>query len=441
MKSYRIPIDDFLADDRVKDAFLKSAKGKRNRADVAKVLENLEHHIEIVINMLREGEFVPPEHKDVIINESSYQKERTIKKPDYKYEQVVHHIAVSGIKESIEHGMYSYVLGSVPGRGAHLGKKYIERWLRRDPVNTKYVFKMDIRHFFQSVNHRVLKKWLKKKFRDKYILDLLFLIIDACDEGLPLGYYTSQWFANFLLQPLDHYIKEQLHVKMMQRYMDDIVCFGSNKRQLHRVKDAINEYLEKELHLTMKDNWQIFRFEYEVEEIVITCKSLKELNQLDAALDMAKIKHKSKMEKGKRKIFIRKSALRNKSDALNSLMRRYRATGEERISTYGRALDFMGFEFHRNKTVMRKGIMIRTVRKANRIHKAPKVCWKVAASFLSSIGWIKATNSYKMYTEKIKPIVNVKTMKKIVSKHQRRANNENKVDNSGGLQPGKTGGG
>ena len=186
---------------------MDASKGKRNRADVAEVLNNLEEHTEILQEMLYNGKFVPPIHEDVVINERNYQKERTIRKPDYKYEQVVHHVAVEGIKESIEHGMYDYVLGSVPGRGPHLGMKRIERWIRKDPANTKYIFKMDIRHFFQSVDHDILKAWLRKKFRDQYLLDLLFLIIDACDMGLALGYYTSQWFANFLLQPLDHYIK------------------------------------------------------------------------------------------------------------------------------------------------------------------------------------------------------------------------------------------
>lgn len=141
---------------------MDASKGKRNRADVAEVLNNLEEHTKILQEMLYNGKFVPPVHEDVVINERNYQKERTIRKPDYKYEQVVHHVTVEGIKESIEHGMYDYVLGSVPGRAPHLGKKHIERWIRKDPTNTKYIFKMDIRHFFQSVDHDILKAWLRK---------------------------------------------------------------------------------------------------------------------------------------------------------------------------------------------------------------------------------------------------------------------------------------
>lgn len=434
MKSFRIPKKELLSNERVKDAFNKAAKGKRNRADVAAVLNEIEYHIATLQEMLWNGEFVPPEHPDVVINERSYMKKRTIRKPDYKYEQVVHHVVVEGIRKGIEHGMYYFVLGSVPGRGPHMGKKYIERWLRRDPANTKYVFKMDIHHFFQSVDHEILKKWLKRKFRDKYLLELLFLIIDACDMGLALGFYTSQWFANFLLQPFDHYIKEKLHIKYATRYMDDVVCFGANKKELHRAARAVEEYLWNELKLKVKGNWQIFRFEYMVDEKVITCGSIRELYELRDALIRNKIKCRVKVDHKKKRLFVRRASIRRKEEAFEWCLRRFHGEAEDRRSTYGRPLDYMGFEFHRNRTIMRKGIMIRAVRKAKLIAKSKEICWKTAASFLSSMGWFKHTDSYGVYLDRIKPNVSIKSMKKLVSKHKRRENHENSVGNGRGLQ-------
>lgn len=416
---------------------MQSAKGKQHRADVAEILNNLEEHITILQEVIYKGEFVPPDHREVVINERNYQKERTIRKPNYKYEQVVHHIAVQAIKEGIEHGMYDYVLGSIPGRGPHLGKKRIERWIRRDPVNTKYIFKMDIHHFYQSIEHDVLKAWLGRKFRDQYILDLLYLIIEGCDMGLALGYYTSQWFANFLLQPLDHFIKERLHVKYMTRYADDIVCFGANKKELHKVASAIQKYLKEELHLTVKKDWQVFRFEYEVEEKVVMCDSIKNLYQLRDALIREKIKCRVKVHKGKRKLFVRTASLRRKEEAFDWYAKRFHAVITERIGVYGRPLDYMGFEFHRSRTIMRKGIMIRAVRKARKIgksiEKGTKICWKLAASLLSSMGWFKHTNTYNVFLDRVKPCVCIKNMKKLVSKHQRRKNCENCMGNSRGL--------
>ena len=72
------------------------------------------------------------------------------------------------------------------------------------------------------------------------------------------GNFTSQWFANFNLQNLDHYIKEELKVPYYIRYMDDIVLFYRNKKELHKIKEKIEEFLKKE-GLKIKENWQLFR--------------------------------------------------------------------------------------------------------------------------------------------------------------------------------------
>lgn len=434
MKSYRISQEEMLSHDNIGQAFLKSSKGKRDREDVKEALEHIEEEIVKVRGMIEGNTFFPRKHTPVKINEQGHRKERMIIKPDYCYEQVVHHVAVEAVRPGIEKGMYTYALGSIPGRGAHMGKKAIERWIRDDPENTKYVLKMDIRHFFGSVDHEILKAWLRRKFRDGFIQELLSLIIGAVETGLPLGYYTSQWLANFLLQPLDHYIKESLHVKYMTRYMDDVVCFGRNKKELHRVRAAISEYLNSELHLTMKGNWQVFRLEYQADEYMVTCRCLKELDALDKDLLESRIRHRTKQYKGKRRIFIRAASARAKRDVCQSLLNKYHAEAEAISMTYGRPLDYMGFEFHRGYTVMRESIMLRLTRKASRVSKQKHVNPKDAQSLLSSMGWVKHTDTYGMYENRVKPVVNIKTLKKVVSKHQRRLNRieKNKLEGSRG---------
>lgn len=422
MKSFRINQEEMLSHDNIEQSFLKPSKGKRNRADVKKVLDNLEEEIKNVQEMLRSGTFRPSNHTSVRINEKSYLKERTIVKPDYKYEQIIHHAVVQAIRPGIETGLYDFVLGSIPGRGQHMGAKRITKWICKDIPNTKYVLKMDIHHFFESIDHVVLKTWLKKKFRDEFILELLYLIIDANEKGLPLGFYTSQWFANFLLQPLDHYVKEKLHVKYMTRYMDDIVCFGRNKKELHKVRLAISEYLEKELHLKLKGNWQVFRLEYETTEYAIQCVCLNDLQRLGSELEKLRIRYKSKLHKGHRKIFVKVASVKGKTMAFENVLKKYNPTQEIVTMTHGRPLDYMGFEFHRNKTLMRESIMLRMTKKARQISKQEKINPADAASLLSSMGWVDNTDTYKMYEERIKPYVEIRKLKKIVSKHQRRVN-------------------
>ena len=209
-KSVNDLYEPMLEHSNVEDKFHKAAKGKTERPDVAAILnpENIQQHVEKVIEQLSntapewydvptpEKAWKPNRHGKVIINEGTGRKERSIEKPRYNYEQVVHHIVVSACYDIFMQGMYEFSCGSVPERGAHYGKKYIERWIRTDTKNCKYVLKMDIRHFFESVDHDVLKAWLEKKIRDKRMLHILNLIIDGSEQGLPLGFYTSQWLSN-----------------------------------------------------------------------------------------------------------------------------------------------------------------------------------------------------------------------------------------------------
>ena len=128
--------------------------------------------------------------------------------------------------------------------------------------NVKYVLKMDIRHFFESIPHDILKRKLAEHIHDEKMLAVLYEIVSISDKGLPLGFYTSQWLSNWYLEGLDHYIKEKLRAAHYVRYMDDMVVFGSNKRQLHEMRQKIEEYLNNMLGLELKNNWQVFRFDY-----------------------------------------------------------------------------------------------------------------------------------------------------------------------------------
>lgn len=200
-------------------------------------------------------------HTPIKIRDGITHKQRVIIVPTLK-ELVVQHCVVNALKPMFTKGMYEHSYASLPKRGAHKAKKMVKKWMEHDTRNTKYVLKMDIRHFFDSVPHSILKEKFAKYVKDEMMLDLIFKIIDVTEHGLPLGFYTSQWFSNWYLQELDHYIKEKLHAAHYVRYMDDMVIFGSNKKTLHRIRFEINEYLKNELGLELKSNWQVFLFDW-----------------------------------------------------------------------------------------------------------------------------------------------------------------------------------
>ena len=92
---------------------------------------------------------------------------------------------------------------------------------------------------------------LERIIKDKKCLKLLFSIIDSFEIGLPIGNLTSQFFANFYLSPLDHFVLEHMHVSGYVRYMDDIAVFSDSKEQLKNVYLEMKKFIDL-FHLSFK---------------------------------------------------------------------------------------------------------------------------------------------------------------------------------------------
>lgn len=250
---------DICSIENIKEAILKASKGKRNRNNVQKILENIDYYAEQIQTMLKNKSYKPLPYQEDLIKEPSNGKERVIFKPKYYPDQIIHWCLMLKLSPIIMKGMYYYNCGSIPGRGIHYALKAVKKWLKHDRKHTKYCVKIDISKFYPSVDKEILKKLFRKRIKDKDTLWLIDTIIDSHDTGLPIGNYTSQWFSNFYLQWFDHFVKEQLGIKYYVRYMDDCCLFSNNKKKLHKARMQIAQYLRDELHLTPKDNWQLFR--------------------------------------------------------------------------------------------------------------------------------------------------------------------------------------
>ena len=351
MKSYGHLWEKFIDEENIRKSILNASLRKRKRRDVMKVLENIDDYI-IKINHYAEN-FYNCKHNPIEIIDGSSGKRREIIVPKFK-EQIIHHMIVNTMMPIFTKGLYKHTYASIPKRGLHGGRKCVEKWIKYDKRNVKYCLKLDIKKFFNSIDHDILKARFAKIIKDKKFLNILFTIIDVGDNGLPLGFFTSQWFANWLLQPLDHFIKEKLKVPHYIRYMDDMVLFSSNKRKLHQANKQIQEYLKKTLNLKIKNNWQLFRFDY-----------------------IKKNKH------------------------------------------YGRALDFMGFKFYRDRVILRRNIMLRMSKKARKIYKKRNLTIYDARQIMSYIGWLNTTDTYYVYSQYIAPYLNFDDCKIKISKYDR----------------------
>ncbi len=237
-------------------AIENSARGKKHQRRVARVVANPEPHIAEIQKLLIEKAFIPAPYVEREIHDNSAGKKRTIFKPKYYPDQIIHWALIQQIQPIIMRGMYRYCCGSIPGRGTSDGQKAVRKWLDTDPRRTKYCLKMDVRKFYPSVSNYHLKQMFRRKIKCSNTLWLIDSIIDSAD-GLPIGNFTSQWFSNFYLEGLDHFIKQTLGVRYYIRYVDDLVLLGPNKRKLHKARREIEQYL-LDIGLQLKNDWQLF---------------------------------------------------------------------------------------------------------------------------------------------------------------------------------------
>lgn len=234
---------------------------------------NPEYYGYQISEMLKNRTFVPSDPNYFVIHEGINQKRREIYAPKLFPDQLVHWAIMQIISPILTKGFYYYSCGSIPGRGPERARRYLTHELSFDKKHHKkvkstyrYCLKLDIHHFFQSIDRDIVMDIFRSKFKDEDVIDLVESIVRMPNTGtgLPIGFYTSQWLANMYLDGFDHWLVDTLAAEFEKfiyvRYVDDLVICASNKRKLIRIKERIIEYLAKKLKLRLKyeTNDQIF---------------------------------------------------------------------------------------------------------------------------------------------------------------------------------------
>lgn len=214
---------------------------------------NREQHLRELSDKMLRGEYKTSPYSVFTIHEP---KEREIYRLPYYPDRIVHH-AIMNVLEPIWVSVFiKETYSCIKDRGIHKAVNDVKDALRGDVEGTRYCLKIDIRKFYPSIDHDILKGIIRKKIKDVRLLKMLDEIIDSAD-GVPIGNYLSQFFANLYLAYFDHWVKEVAQVKHYFRYADDMVFFGSDKESLHSLLAEINVQMDA-LKLEVKDNWQIF---------------------------------------------------------------------------------------------------------------------------------------------------------------------------------------
>lgn len=134
------------------EAYKKALIGKKNKKRIKEFTENPQQTIDDMYDWVLY--YKPHHHTPITINDGITKKKRKILVPSFQ-ELCIQHLIVKQLEPMFYQGMYEHSYASIPNRGAHKGKKQIEKWIKYDSKNCKYVFKGDIHHFFPSINHTI----------------------------------------------------------------------------------------------------------------------------------------------------------------------------------------------------------------------------------------------------------------------------------------------
>lgn len=240
----------------------KKSVNKDNPEKMAQLKHFEENKAELLLklhNDLKNKTFTTSEYNIYTINDRG--KEREIYDLPFYPDRILHW-ALMLQTEELFNNMFIYdSYAAIKGKGGHKAIKRCRKWLIENPKETKYCLKIDIKKFFPNINQDILYNLVEKKFKDKDLLWLFKDIIYSTESGLPIGNYTSQYLGNYYTNWFDHFCKHKLKIKYMQKYMDDYIFLSSSKEELRQWKYKMDEYLDNNLGLKIKGNWQIFSVE------------------------------------------------------------------------------------------------------------------------------------------------------------------------------------
>ena len=281
--------------DNLYRAYQNAKSGKGWYKEVKQIEKRPFYYLAGLQYMLKNHLFKTSEYEIFILNEGK--KKRDVYKLPFFPDRIAQWAILQVIEPFLVANMTADTYSAIPGKGIQPivndlrgyyktkrvdGKKksvWVPSIFLTDEENTRYCYKIDLHHYYQSINHEVLKQKFRKVFKDPELLWLLDEIADSINTateedlielslsgeievdpntGIPIGNYMSQYSGNFYLSSFDHWVKEKLHVKHYYRYMDDVVIFASSKEELHEIHRKVTAYTRDYLHLNIKGNYQIF---------------------------------------------------------------------------------------------------------------------------------------------------------------------------------------
>lgn len=238
--------------DNFEAAWEEVAKGKRDKPAYIRFARTREQYIWDTLWLLKHHQWKhhPCVHKGIY--EPKY-RELTI---PILSDRIVHHAVIRQLRPVFDGYYHDASYACRKGRGQldacrrlqKLYRKAIGRWGREF-----HVISVDLKSFFASIDHDVLKRLLRRIIREKETLWILDEIIDATGKGIPIGFLSSQDFGNYLNSYIDYFVTDVLHQNLYIRYMDDIRILVHSRAEAKATLEALAELCTTKLKLTLSE--------------------------------------------------------------------------------------------------------------------------------------------------------------------------------------------
>lgn len=256
MRAEELKFDDVITIEKLFQAWDEFKKEKRNKKDVQQFERYLEDNLFDLYAELKRKTYKHGAYQEFYVTDP---KRRHIHKSKVR-DRVLHHLLYKYLYELFDkHFIYdSYSCRKC--KGTHKAVKRIEKLARivsKNYTGECWSLKCDIKKFFASVDHTILKSLIARKVKDEDIIWLINIVINSFsseseeEKGIPLGNLTSQIFSNIYLNELDQYIKHRLKMKYYLRYADDFLILDTGTRKHKDYLNAICQFLKDNLKLEL----------------------------------------------------------------------------------------------------------------------------------------------------------------------------------------------
>lgn len=241
------------------EAHIRASIGKRRKKELILFEMDLESNIIRIMNDIKNKTYKVGAYREFKVYEP---KERIIKSLPYR-DRVVHQWYVEEfIKPYFFKRFIKDTYACLDGRGTHKAVVTVQKYMRKmkREYNEYYVLKCDVKKYFYSIDKEILMTILNDRIRDYELLKFTEVLLeDGANLGIPIGNYTSQYYANIYLNELDHFVKERLQIKYYVRYMDDFIFLLKTKEEAKIIFDKISVFLKDSLKLELNSKSSYFK--------------------------------------------------------------------------------------------------------------------------------------------------------------------------------------